>query len=774
MVRAGGTEDADWVERSQVASSNGASAAGDVDTSPALTGSGDPLVQVKLRVPGVRLGTLNRVSLGGLTAAQRPVVVAVSTPAGYGKTTLLVEWARCDRRKVAWVSLDRADNDPVVLATSLAFASHSLCPIDSAVFDDLASPGVSILGRVVPRVAASLALSVEPFLLIVDDLHEVDAQVCRDALNLLADHLPAGSTLAVSSRGDVWLNLARRRARGDVLEVGPGQLAFDADEASQLLAGAGVELGAEAVGELLRRTEGWPAGLYLAALALRDGPSGADMPDLLAGDDRFIADYLRFEILDRAPEADRQFLIRTAVLDQLCGSLCDHTLGRRGSAEMLASLERSNLFLVALDHRRQWYRYHGLFRDLLRAELARSEPELEPELHRRAADWYEANGRPEAAIDHARAGEETERAARLVAGCVLLAYASGHLTMAQRWLADLTAADIEHYPSLGVLAGWIFAFTGQPIEAARWADAAERGSFTGVPPDGSASIESARAILRAAMCPRGVAAMMADAESAVAAEPPWSPWRGPALMLLFSARRWAGDIVGAETVLDELVETDETTNDTTLSYALTERSLLAMDRGDWDGAAGDLERARANITSLRRQEYVMSAITYAASARFAIHQQDLASAREQLAHGMRLRPQATWALPFMAVELRLELGRVCLALADPAGARTLLREIEQILQRRPDLGVLNWQADHLRHQLAGLPTGRVGVSALTAAELRLLPYLQTHLTYREVGQRLFLSPNTIKTEAKSLYRKLDVSSRDGAVERARQLGLLAG
>ena len=740
----------------------------------ALSGLADPLVQAKLMVPTTRLGQVSRVSLTGLMSSGRHPLVSISAPAGYGKTTLLVEWAGCDPRKSAWVSLDAGDNDPVALLGVLASAVDSLVPVDPAVFEELASPGASILGRVVPRLAAALMSTAEPFLLLVDDLHEVDAQDSRDALTLLVDRLPPGSTVAVTSRGEVWLNLARRRSRGGLLEIGTRQLEFDADEAAQLLAGAGADLGSEAVAELLRRTEGWPAGLYLAALALRDGPWEAGALEAFSGDDRFVADYLRLEILDRAPEEARRFLTRTSVLDQLCAPLCDQTVGWSGSKQMLASLERSNLFLVALDHRRQWYRYHGLFRDLLQAELARGEPELVPELHRRAADWYQANGRPEAAIDHARACGDADRAARLVAGCALSAYAAGRLTRAERWIAGLSADETGRYPSLGVLAGWVCALTGQAIEAARWADSVEGVSFAGVPPDGSASIGSARAMLRAIMCPHGMAAAMADAESAVAEEPLWSPWRGLALLLLYAARRWSGDIAGAEMALVEAVETGEANNDTTLAYALTERGLMAMDRGDWDSSAADLERARARIALQRRQEYLISAVTYAVSARLAVHEQDLGSAREQLAHGLRLRPQATWALPIVAVELRLELARACLALADPVGARNLVREIDQIQQHRPDLGVLNREVDNLRDRLAGVPAGMVGVSSLTAAELRLLPYLQTHLTHPEIGRRLYISKNTVRTEAKAIYRKLDVSSRSEAVERARQLGLLAG
>ena len=703
----------------------------------------------------------------------RPPFVAVSAPAGYGKSTLLVEWARRDLRPAAWVSLDRADNDPVVLLGLVAAAIDALHPVDPAVFDDLASPGVSILGRVVPRLIASI-MTAEPFLLLLDDLDRVDAQQCRDALTLLLDYLPPGSTVAAASRGEVWLGLARRRASGELLEIGPWELAFDVEETGQLLTAAGVDLAPEEVSELCGRTEGWAAGLYLGALALRDGPGGAKALDRFRGDDRFVADYLRFEILDHAPPNVRLFLTRTAVLDQLCGPLCDLMLDSSGSADMLAALEHSNLFLVPLDHRRQWYRYHGLFRDLLLIELDRIEPDLVPELHRRAADWYEQNGRPDLAIEHALGSGDRDRAAILVGRGIFPAYLSGQGGSPRRWLSRFSDAEIERHPWLAVLAAWVCALTGRPSEAVRWADAAERGSFVGAPPDGSASIDSARAMLKSAMSPNGVTAMVADAELAESQEPAGSLWRSTALYHLFWARYVTGDGEAANATLEEVIAVLVGVNHPNHILALTHRSLFAMDRDDWNAAAADLGPARTQITALHLNEYGASAITFAASAQVALHDQDMQSARHYLAHAMRLRPQFTWAVPCGAVHLRLELAKVLLAVADPAGARSMLREIDEILRRRPDLGTLVTRVDNLRNQLAMMPAGTAGVSTLSPAELRLLPYFQTHMTHQEMAQRLYISLNTVRTETQSIYRKLGVSSRAGAVEEARRLGLLAG
>ena len=237
----------------------------------------------------------------------------------------------------------------------------------------------------------------------------------------------------------------------------------------------------------------------------------------------------------------QRFLRRTAVLDQLCGPLCDAVLGEPGGQEQLQSLEASSLFLIPLDRRRQWYRYHGLFREFLLGELRRIEPDVIPKLHLRAADWYEANGSPAMAVEHLLNTTETDRCVQLVTALILPTYQIGQMSTVQRWLSLLGPSAIEDYPPLAVLAGWIAAMTGQTGEAQRWAAILDAASFDLVPLDGSASFDSARAMLRTMMCPAGPEQAMADASLAVAQEPPWSPWRDQALTASAEAHLLAGD-----------------------------------------------------------------------------------------------------------------------------------------------------------------------------------------------------------------------------------------
>ena len=297
----------------------------------------------------------------------------MSAPAGYGKTILAAEWAKRDRRPFVWLSIDRHDNDPAVLLTYLAVGLDRVEPIDPAVFRALASRGASIAHTVLPPLATALSSKALPVVVVLDDVQLLHDQEGLDALAVLVDHLPPGSQLVVISRAAPLLPVARWRVEGRLAELGPDELAMDPAEAGSLLAAARVELADGEVAELTRRTEGWPVALYLAALSLkaqhpRNGGAGVEF----SGRERFLVDYLQSALLAGLSPTEVRFLTRTAVLERLSGPLCDAVLGTTGSAAVLASLERSNLLVVPLDRQREWYRYHQLFRELLRGELERS------------------------------------------------------------------------------------------------------------------------------------------------------------------------------------------------------------------------------------------------------------------------------------------------------------------------------------------------------------------------------------------------------------------
>ena len=288
-----------------------------------------------------------------LLASEAAPIVCVVAPAGYGKTTLLAQWAERKGGRVTWVSVDRRDNGPVVLLTYIAVALDRVEAIDQEVLQALAAPRVSVVATVVPRFASAISAMTEPVAVVLDHVELLDSQECLDAVAELAMRLPTGSQLLLASRRTPPLPVALLRAQGQMVEIGADELAMDQQEARALLEGAGVGLADAEVAELVGRTEGWPVGLYLAALALQAG--GQQHPSGL-GVHRFMADYLRSELLAHLPPELMTFLTRTAVLERLSGPLCDAVLATSGSGRVLESLEDSNLLVVPLDRQRQWYR----------------------------------------------------------------------------------------------------------------------------------------------------------------------------------------------------------------------------------------------------------------------------------------------------------------------------------------------------------------------------------------------------------------------------------
>jgi LuxR family maltose regulon positive regulatory protein len=735
------------------------------------------LVVSKVRRPPMRPGTVRRsLLIERLAGDDSCPIVSVVAPPGYGKTTLLSQWAEANGQSFAWVSVDEADNDPKVLLGYVARALDAVEPLDERVFDALASPVSSVPGTVVPRLGLAFSSMTSPVVLVLDDVHALHNRECLAALSVLADHVPGRSRLALAGRAGPPLRTARLRAEGRLLEIGPKDLSLTPAEASSLLRNAGVALGEDEVAHLHRRTEGWPAGLYLAALYLREGGPLASAAVCFGGEDRLVSEYMEAEFLARISGRQRVFLTRTAVLERMCGPLCEAVLEVAGSAATLAELAGSNVLLVPLDRRGEWYRYHHLFRDMLLAELRRVEPDLMPALRRRAAGWCLDNGLPEEALEYSMAAGDVDAAAGLVEQLGVAADRQGRRATLQRWFGWLEdRGGIEGHPMVAVLAALLAAVMGRPVEAGRWAGVVDRWQHGAAGP-GDPSAEAWAALLRATLCRRGAEKMRADADEAVgrfAAESFVTP--APALMQGL-ARVLSGDLDGGDASFEDAVSVaGEAGTPEVLAVALCERSLAAMARGDWGRAEVHAGQARTVLRRAGIEESYATPLVGAVQARVALHRADVPAARQQLTSAQRVRPLLTYALPHLAVQARIELARVHLGLADIAGARTLLREVDELLRRRPGLGTLTGAAQALRAQLSKQRGSIIpGASALTAAELRLLPLLRTHLPLPEIAGELSLSPHTIKAEAYSIYRKLGASSRSQAITRSRELGLLEG
>ena len=680
--------------------------------------SSSPLVATAKAV--VRTALLNR-----LCSTKDSAIVTIVAPAGFGKTTLLAQWAERDRRPVLWIDLEPEDDDGELLESRLEEVANR--------------PGV---------------------LALVDDVHVLRSPAALGALERLLGQTAHGTSVALAARRPPALPLPRLRAEGRLLEIGVDELTLKGREAETLLRRAGVLLPRQEAAGLAERLEGWPAALFLAALSLRSGAQASTV----GGDDRFLADYLDTEHLAVLSSAQRRFAMQTSVLAELTSEECDSLLARSDSAEMLESLERAGV-AVPLDHRRRRYRYPRIVRDLLSRELERSEPEEARALHRAAAGRAAEIGAVEVALEHAAAAGDVGRVAELAERLAVSACGRGRLDALERWLDLVHEDDVENYPDLCIAASWLHALQGRAGNAQHWADTATRGL---------AGDDPRLSLLRGLRCRDGADQMLDDANAACEALPPGHPWRPAAVLGRAAALLLAGETAGAENELVlaiELATAAGATELTTLGLCL--RSLLAVEENERADAEAFAEEAASISADDPPRDSLVALLLAAVEARNAARRGDLPEATATLERADRLLPFATPAVPWLAAFALLELARVRLALADADGARALLRRVADIFRVRPRLGVLverNAELDKRTHALAE-PQGR-WASSLTPAEQRLLPLLATHLSFREIGERLFVSRNTVKTQAIAVYRKFGVTSRSAAIERAVALGLI--
>src|SRR6266487_2820341 len=426
----------------------------------------DVLLATKLHVPQPRAGFLPRPRLlERLAEGMSRALVLVCTPAGFGKTSLLGDWARRAKQPTAWLSLDEGDNDPARFWRYVAAALDPVCEgVGGRVAALLRGPQPP-LEAVVTVVVNALAAQSDQTALVLDDYHLVEAAPVHHSLGLLLDRLPAQLRLVVASRADPPLPLARLRARGQLVELRAADLRFTPEETTVLLRGViGLELSAASLAALGARTEGWVAGLQLAALSLHGHADVTAFVASFSGSHRFVLDYLTEEVLDRQPEPLREFLLETSVLDRVCGPLADAVTGRSDGQQLLEQVERANLFLVPLDEVRGWWRYHQLFADLLRARLQQADPDRVAGLHRAAAAWCERHGLIDEAMRHAVAADDTVWAARLIEQHFEALLRRSEDATLRRWLEALLAEVVRSRPRLS-LAQAFRAVTGGRLEA---------------------------------------------------------------------------------------------------------------------------------------------------------------------------------------------------------------------------------------------------------------------------------------------------------------------
>ena len=721
--------------------------------------------------PGiVRRSRLLR-SLDGAAA-----LTLIDAPVGYGKTMLLRSWCAEQPRPVAWITLDPADTDPARLWTYVASAVDRVA-------EGLGRPAVRRLAAAAGRIEVAVDQLLnglhaygQPLAIVLDDLHLADSEASFRSIEHAVEHLPANVRVLAATRSDPPIHLARLRARGVLHEVRASELAFGVDEARELLVGReGIELDDQDLELLVERTEGWPAGLYLAALWLRDLPDPREGLRSFAGSHRQVADYLAGEVLQSLTPEIKDFLMCTSVLGRFTPELCDAVLDRNRAAEVLAELNRSNVFIVALDGRGEWFRYHHLFGELLRLELAETGAADPADLHRRAAAWYRRRGLIEDAIEHAAAAGDDGAVADVLDEYAVELFQSGRVKLFLSWIKRLPPALLIEHPSLPAFGMLAAGQLGRPaIEVQQLLSVAKRARHER-PESWAPLYEAVVEVTRVAFMESDVNAAVEHAHRAVRAAQAdvGDTFTVAALASLSNALFFDGDLTQARSVALQAVERPEAAQRPG-GYVAALGLLAAIDaeEGRTASAVAWGRQAIGYARETGQTDLWPVAIAHLGLASALARTGPLAEAERQAVRGERLRrtPQLTAAHAhalLVLAEVRAARGQLTRAASDLERARAAISEL-------PDPGRLPALAARVEKMLADPPARpkQSPIEEPSPGELAVLRYLATDLSQREIGARLYVSLNTVKTHTREVYRKLGVHSRPEAVTHARSLGLL--
>ena len=731
----------------------------------------------KLRLPAGRPGAVVRQPLLSRLSEDRPGrLVVISAPAGWGKTCLLRDWRLADTAsRTAWVSVDPGDNDPVRFWAHVIASVAGVSPgFGAAALPVLTAPGAGSMDAVLPMLVNELEVLPVPVTLVLDDYHLISNQDILRSVAFMVEHLPPAVRLALAVRADPELPLARLRARGEMFEIRADDLRFTEAETAALLNGTlGLALGPADSRALQQRTEGWAAGLYLAGLSLRGRPEPSAFIQAFAGDDRQIVDYLLAEVLDGLSPEIRSFLLRTSVLDRLSGPLCDAVTGGSGSQRILEEMERANLFLVRLDTRRRWYRYHQLFGELLRHELDRAEPGLAALLHRRASAWHHGHGNTAEAIEHALSVGDVADAPELIASGWHACFNEGLVETVESWLDRLPPETVVEDARLCLIRAWLARNLGRLDEVEPWVEAAEAGVPQGPLREGVASVESAACMLRAGY--RQMIGDLAGAEPpsrrAVALEESGAPrWRAGSLATLGANLCWQGRDGEAVAVLGQVARAGRPlANYLAGVWAMGCLAAIRARAGDLDAAERDARKATGLAADHGLGEYWITATAVITMADVFDRRGQTAEAEAAALKGLELARRGRARLETACALLCLARIRFHDGNSDDARAR--LRAAREIIAACADPGVLTELVARTERVLAAR-TGAAGPAPgrrarpLSGREQEILRWLSSDLSLREIARQLFVSYDTMKTHTRHIYRKLGVSTRKQAVSQA--------
>jgi LuxR family maltose regulon positive regulatory protein len=610
-------------------------------------------------------------------------------------------------------------------------------------------------------------------IVVLDDAELIAPEVLRELAEAVLTELAPGSMLAIASRTEPDLPIGRLRAHRAMSEIRMKDLAMTPEEAASLLRQAGFDHDPETVSSLHVRTDGWPVALYLAALSIREFP---DAPPGLArfrGDDHLLSEYLRDEVLSAIPAQLSRFLVRTSVLDELSGPLCDAVLCKRGSAPRLADIARASQLLEPRDRAHEWYRWHPLFREALAGELRRTEPELEAQLRLRASAWYFEHGDPERAIEYACAARDAQRAGELLWAQIASYVTDGRGQLVKRWLEAFGDEQIADDPRLALCAAHSCLALGDAERAKHWATAAARALDGLDDPAFTQSMTPSIAVIDAAAARAGVAGMRKSAQIAYEASSEGSPWRVMSCSLRGIAEHLGGDRERGAALLDEAIDSGTEAVPSVTGTCLAQRAMIAIEQQDWE-LAGDLtDRGMRLVLERELGAQPAAALVLAAAAASRAHEGRVDEAKRDLRDALNVLAAHGDFVAWYGAEARILLAHASLWLADVVGARTLLAQASRLARRTPDATMFaHWFDGAWSYMDTLAETSMAGPSALTIAELRILRFLPSHRSFREIAAQLGVSANTVKTQAHAVYRKLGAASRSEAVARAIDSGLL--
>ena len=691
---------------------------------------------------------------------------------------LVAQWAAYAReeRPVAWLSLEADDNDPARFWIYVIEALRSVMPgIGEAPVAMLRAPGVNLVDEALPPLVNELADVSGQLVLVLDDYHAIEDERIHEGMASLIEHLPASAHIVMTSRTEPALRVGTLRARAQLNEIDAVQLRFSLSEAESMLNDVhGLGLAPDTVKRLHDRTEGWAAGLYLAVLSMRGREDASGFVASFAGSDRRVVDYLAAEVLGERREAELDFLLHTSVLDRFSAPLCDAITGAQNSRAMLDRIERVNYFLIPLDARHEWYRYHHLFGELLRHELERTEPGRATELHRVAGRWFLDAAMVSEAIGHLTAAGELDAASELIDNHWLAFTNAGQRETVVRWMDQLPRGYIVNDGRLCLVQARTALTVGERAEVLSWVDLATQAP-TNNPGDDAALGEELTVVRSAAWQLLGDMRQAEQLAGRLAPLDGSSIWHSLAACVLGTSARFFDANDDAQALFDTALKLGGSRNFIVSMLSLGRLALIAADRGDWRGCSGKIEAAFAVVRANGLEEYWICTSAHVARGRLFRHNRRLTEARAELERAVDLARRGaglvewSYALTTLA-ELLRELG-------DRRGARELVLEARELLSRCPEPGTLAprrvEQVESALRLVVDLSGARpVVIDELTAREQAVLGLFPTGLSTREIGNELGISRDTVKTHTKRIYQKLGVSSRRDAVARGRDLGLL--